>query len=137
MQQKSLKRTLTAAMLTLVVTAAYAQDYPLTAKIPFAFRAVGSDLAAGQYELEHMTGNSRTIVLRNTDTGKAVFIQSKAPISESKEAGPRLIFQCRGDAGCSLATLWSGTGTGLEFTTPALTAAQRERGATLLLVRLK
>ena len=136
MKQKSLQRMLTAALLTLVATAAYAQDYPLTAKIPFAFRAVGSDLTAGRYKVEQMR-NSGATVLRNLDTGKAAIVLSKAPISESKGAGARLIFQCGGGEGCSLATLWSGTGTGLEFPTPSLTPAQRERGATMFLVRMK
>ena len=137
MKRKSLKRTLTAAMLTLVATAAYAQDYALTAKIPFAFRAVGSNLPAGRYRVEETTGNSGILVLRNRDTGKAAFIPSKVPIEESRGAGARLIFQCGGGEGCSLAQLWSGTGSGLEFSTSALTAAQRERGATMFLVRLK
>ena len=137
MKQKSLKQTLTAAMLTLVATAAYGQDYALTAKIPFAFRAVGYDLPAGQYKIEQTTGNSGVIVLRNIDTGKGALVLSKAPISESKDAVARLVFQCVGEEGYSLAQLWSGTGAGLEFPTPALTAAQRERGATTFLVRLK
>ena len=136
MKRNSLKRTFTAALLTLVATAAYAQDYPLTAKIPFAFRAVGSDLTAGRYKFEQMRDSGAT-VLRNLDTGKAAIVLSKAPISESKGAGARLIFQCGGGEGCSLATLWSGTGAGLEFPTPSLTPAQRERGTTLFLVRLK
>ena len=136
MKQKSLQRMLTVALLTLVATAAYAQDYPLTATIPFAFRAVGSDLAAGRYKVERI-GNWGTMVLRNLDTGKAAIVQPKVTISESNGAGARLLFQCGGGEGCSLAQLWSGTGSGLEFSTSALTAAQRERGATMFLVRLK
>jgi hypothetical protein len=75
--------------------------------------------------------------LRNLDTGKAVFILSKdAPITETKDARPRLIFQCGGE-GCSLAKLWSGVGTGLEFPTPPLTASQRERLETIYPDRFK
>jgi hypothetical protein len=137
MKQKTLKGTLTAALLTLAATAAYGQEYAMSAKIPFAFRAVGSDLPAGRYKIERTPGNSAALALRNLDTGKAVFIPSREPVSESRTARPRMIFQCGGEEGCSLATLWSGSGSGLEFTTPALTSAQRERRETVYLDRFK
>jgi hypothetical protein len=137
MKQKNLKRTLTAALLTLVATAAYAQTNAMTAKIPFAFRAVGSDLPAGRYKVAPMAGAPQTIELRNMDTGKTVFIQATAPAAESAAARSRLIFGCGGEEGCSLKTLWSGAGSGLEFATPALTASQRERRETIYLDRYK
>jgi hypothetical protein len=124
-------------MLALVATAAYGQDSAMTAKIPFAFRVVGSDLPAGRYKVSPATGNSRNMELRNMDTGKTVFIASKSPLTESKDARPRLIFKCGSEEGCSLATLWSGTGTGLEFPSPGLTAAQKERRETIYLDRVK
>jgi hypothetical protein len=133
--------TLSAAMLTFVTTAAYGQTNALTAKIPFAFRAVGSDFPAGEYKVvpAASAGSMGTMELRNLETGKAVFIQSKAPSTESTAKDPRarLIFRCGGEEGCSLATLWSGTGRGLEFPTPALTSAQRERRETVYLDRFK
>lgn len=136
---KILKCTFTAALLTLVATAAYGQEYAMTAKIPFAFRAAGSDLPAGEYKVDRATegAGSATMQLRNVDTGKSVFIPSKVPVTESKKARPRLIFQCGGEEGCSLAKLWSGDGDGLEFATPALTDAQRERLETVYLNRFK
>jgi hypothetical protein len=75
--------------------------------------------------------------LRNMDTGKAVFLPSKAPGKESKDARPRLIFQCIDEQGCALTALWSGEGKGLEFSNPPLTAAQRERRETIYLEKLK
>jgi len=79
--------------------------------------------------------------LRNLDTGKTVFIPSQNPItgsaSGSQDVRPRLIFQCGGEGGCSLATLWSGASSGLEFATPALTASQKERRETIYLDRFK
>jgi hypothetical protein len=141
MKQKNLKRTFTAALLTLVASAAYGQTEPMTAKISFAFRAVGSDLPAGHYKLAPVSGNAGsmgTMELRNMDTGKTVFFSSKdASTAESKDARPRLVFQCGGEGGCSLASVWSGTGAGLEFATPAFTAAQRERRETVYLDRFK
>ncbi len=136
MKQNSLRRTITAAMLTLAASAAYGQDYPLSAKVPFAFRAAGSDLPAGQYKVERPP-NSSALTLRNIETGKTVFIQYKDPVTEAKSARPRMIFQCGGEGGCSLATLWAGSGAGLEFSTPPLTAAQKERRETVYLDRFK
>ncbi len=141
MKQKNVRRTLIAAVLTLAASAAYGQENGTTAKIPFAFRAVGSDFPAGQYRVGAMTGSSGDLQLQNMDTGKTAFIRSKAPLTggatESKEVRPRLIFQCGGEEGCSLAKLWSGSGRGLEFATPKLTANQRERRETIYLDRFK
>jgi hypothetical protein len=138
----NLKRTITAAMLTLCATAAYGQDDALTATIPFAFRAAGSELPAGRYKVARPAGGLRTtgtMELRNLDNGKAIFLPSKVSISEkltgSKDA--RLIFHCAAEEGCALETLWSGNGSGLEFNMPPMTAAQRERHETIYMERFK
>jgi len=136
MTQKSLRRTLIAAALTLAASTAFGQDKDTTATIPFAFRAVGNDLPAGSYRILPASG-SITLRLENVDTGKSVFIHAKAPISASQTERPRLIFQCGGEEGCALATLWSGADSGLEFATPKLTANQRERRETVYLDRFK
>jgi hypothetical protein len=141
MKQKKLTSTLTAALLTLITAAAYGQTNTMTAEIPFAFHAVGSNLPAGRYRVAPATINSPVMEVRNLDTGKTVYVPSKVPIRESvlgsKDAQPRLVFQCRGNEACSLAKLWSGAGAGLEFRTPSPTAAQRERGDAVYVIRLK
>ena len=139
MKQKSLRRTLIAAMLTLATTAAVYGQNALTTKIPFAFRAAGSDYPAGHYKVGMVTENSRAIELQNIDTQKSVFIQYKAPLTDdkNKDVRPRLIFKCGGEEGCSLARLWEGSGNGLEFPTPKLTANQRERRETVYLERFR
>jgi hypothetical protein len=140
MNVKNVIRTLSAALLTLVATVAYAQNDALSAKIPFAFRAVGTDLPAGRYTISHATGpsgGSSTIEVRNMDTGKSVFIPSKAPIAASKDTRSRLVFRCADPDGCSLTSLWRGESGGMEFATPALTASQRERRETIYLERFK
>jgi hypothetical protein len=127
--------------LTLAAAAACGQSKTLTAKIPFAFRAVGSDLPAGQYTISQIQGATGALVnmeLRNIDNGKAVLIPTKtAPLSESGTGRARLVFRCGAQEGCSLATLWSGNGSGLEFSTPAPTASQKERLETIYLDRFK
>ena len=139
MKPKRLTGTLIAVMLTLAASAALGQDKPMIAKIPFAFRAVGSDFPAGQYRVTTTRDSSWSMALLNEDTGRSVFIPAAAPVTEStdaRDARPRLIFKCGGEEGCSLTTLWSGTG-GLEFPTPKLTANQRERRETIYLDRFK
>ena len=139
MKQKNLASTLTAALLTLVTATAYGQTNTMTANIPFAFHAVGSNLPAGRYQIAPAILGSRIMAVRNLDTGKTVYAPSKDPITESvlgsRDANPRLVFQCRGEENCSLAKLWSGAGQGLEFRTPAPTAGQRQRD-TVYVIRL-
>src|SRR5271155_3365653 len=127
MKKQNLKHLFTAALLTLVPAAAYGQDKTMTANIPFAFRAVGSDLPAGVYKVSQgpgSAGNMSTMELRNVDTGKTVYIASEAPMSEAKDGRARITFQCVSQQGCSLATAWSGSGSGVKFSTPPLTATQ-------------
>jgi len=140
MKQKSLRRTLIAVLLAFSASAAYGQENGTAAKIPFAFRAAGSDLPAGRYRVGPTAGDSVDIQLQNLDSGNTLYIQAKSLVTESKEskdARPRLIFQCGGEEGCSLSKLWAGTGAGLEFPTPKLTANQRERRETIYLERFK
>ena len=137
MKQKNLRRTFIVTILTLAASAAYGQDIETTAKIPFAFRAFGSDLPAGRYSVSPSTGNPENLRLLNLDTGKSVFMHAKTHTTESQEGRPRLIFRCGGEEGCSLAQLWSGAGNGFEFATPKLTANQRERRETIYLDRFK
>jgi hypothetical protein len=130
MKHKNLTLTLTAAVPTLVTAAAYGQNNPLIATIPFGFRAVKSNLPAGRYMVARASGsllNSGIMQLRNIKTGESVFLPSGAPRTESEDKHPRLVFRCGGESGCALATLWSGEGTGMEFATPALPAAEKER----------
>jgi hypothetical protein len=138
MKQKSLTKTLVAALLTLAASVAYGQDRETTAKIPFAFRVLGSDLPAGQYKVVHGAGYSVNMQLQNMDTGKSVFVHAKTSIADSeKHESARLVFECGGEAGCILARLFEGTGRGLEFPTQKLTANQRERRETIYLDRFK
>jgi hypothetical protein len=137
MKQKNLTRTLVAALLTLAASAAYGQVRETTAKIPFAFRAVGSDLPAGQYKVVRATGNSTNMRLQNLETGKSVFIHAQTSVTDPNDVRARLIFKCAGEDGCALARIWGGTGRGLEFATPRLTANQRERRETIYLDRFQ
>jgi hypothetical protein len=129
MKQKNLTLTFTAAALMLVTAVAYGQNNPLTATIPFGFRAVNSNLPAGRYTVARASGTlgeSGIMQLRNLETGKAVFLPSRVPLTDSKDNRPRLVFRCGDESGCALATLWSGEGTGTELATPPLPATEKE-----------
>jgi hypothetical protein len=135
MKVNRMKLQVTAAMLSLGGIAAYGQNPPLTAKIPFAFRAVGNDLPSGNYRIARQqgaTGASGTMELRNMDSGKAIFIPAKVPTTERTGDHARLIFHCA-EGDCALETMWMGTGQGLEFATPQMTSTQRERHETISL----
>jgi hypothetical protein len=84
MKQRILRQTLTAALLALAAGAAYGQDRETTAEIPFAFRAVGSDLPAGRYRVVQSAGYTSKMTLQNVDTGKSVFINAKTSVTDSK-----------------------------------------------------
>jgi hypothetical protein len=76
--------------------------------------------------------------LQNIQTGKSLFIHAKTSITDpQKDVRSRLVFQCGGEEGCALARLFEGTGRGLEFPTPRLTANQRERRETIYLDRFQ
>jgi hypothetical protein len=136
MKQKIVGRTLLAAMLAVTAIGAYGQVNATTAKIPFSFRAAGSDFPAGRYRVVQAAG-AMTMELQDVGTGKSLFIGAKAHVTETGDARPRLIFRCGGEEGCALAKLWSGSGVGLEFHTPPLTPSQRERRETIYLDRFK
>jgi hypothetical protein len=138
MKLKSSTKTLIAALLTLAASAAYGQDRDTIAKIPFAFRALGADLPAGQYKVVHDPGNSANMRLQNVESGKSVFIHARTSVTDPEKNFPsRLVFECGGEEGCALVTLFEGTGHGLEFPTQRLTANQRERRETIYLDRFK
>jgi hypothetical protein len=133
MKQKSLTKTLVAALLMIAASTAYGQDRETTAKIPFAFRAVGSDLPAGHYKVVHGSEYSAIMQLQNMDTGKSVLLYAKTSIADSEKGWrSRLVFECGGE-GCTLARLFEGTGRGLELPIQRLTANQRERRETIYL----
>jgi hypothetical protein len=137
MKQKSLTKTLVAALLTIAASTAYSQDRETTANIPFAFRAIGSDLPAGHYKVVHGSQHSAMMRLQNVDTGKSVLLYGKTSIVDSeKRWRSRLVFECGGNDGCTLATLFEGTGRGLELPMQRLTANQRERRETVYLDRV-
>ena len=65
------------------------------AKIPFDFSAGQSKLPAGEYLVKD-TGTSGTLQIRDTETGKSIFLMTRTR-TYGKDVAPRLIFHRIGD----------------------------------------
>ena len=131
---KTLQRALTGAALMISATAANAQNLPLIAKIPFAFRAVGSDLPAGEYTIRAMSFGSAVLEIRNAATRETVYVfgdgQRIDTAWQSNGASPYLTFQCMGDA-CDLDSLASASRSPVRFGIPGRSRTGRKNTATI------
>jgi hypothetical protein len=94
----------------LMLSTAYAQsEQPIQARVPFAFRAQKTTLAAGSYQLTYSTSAHR-LMIRGLDQNSEGAFATAAPMSGS---GPRaesgkLVFQCY-DKTCHLTQVWQGS----------------------------
>lgn len=79
--------------------ALFAQTSParLVADVPFAFLVAGTEMPAGNYEVAPETASSFDLVIRNLDTGKAVFAPVLTRIGVSENGKAELVFDKVGD----------------------------------------
>jgi hypothetical protein len=115
-------KSLTAMMVAaaaMTVTAGVASAQTMRATVPFEFRAAGTAMPAGAYELRKGNlGATTTIVVRNADTSKSILLLPQAPLTASRnDSEAKLVFACTG-GDCSLASLWTGSGRAYAFNTP-------------------
>ena len=102
------------AVAALVVAAGSAYSQPLTAEIPFAFRAGNQVLAPGTYRIDTVDRtNSPIFRLLNVSAHRATVLMPQAPVDPKKawrsSGDPKLAFAC-GSGRCALAELWAGPG---------------------------
>ena len=107
-----------AAALVLFVAAtgtSYAQQYPLSVKIPFAFQAGDHTLPAGEYVVDSAVSGTRVIQrLRQVD-GNAVMIVMTTPVeARDGHTEPQLVFNCYGQTKF-LSQIWTGDNEGLQL----------------------
>jgi hypothetical protein len=114
---------LTAVALT-SAAAVYAED-KVIAKVPFAFRTYGGQLAAGKYSIT-MKNNNAVVVLQNQKTGSSV-AGIAMPGTESRDHRSRLEFRCGDQSGCALAAVWLSDGRVYSLNVPRITASELER----------
>jgi hypothetical protein len=106
----------------LAVSAAYAQsEQPIQAKVPFAFRALDTTLAAGTYQLTYST-SAHTLMIQSLDlNSKGVFAIAVPTIGpEAPGESGKLVFDCY-EKTCYLARVWQGrigSGRGLKVPHP-------------------
>ncbi|HEY6989420.1 MAG TPA: hypothetical protein VH369_13590 [Bryobacteraceae bacterium] len=106
----------------LTVCAAYAQsEQPIQAKIPFAFRAQNTSLAAGTYQLTYNTG-AHTLMIQSLGLNSKGAFAIAVPTTDSGAPGEsgKLVFDCYEKA-CYLARVWQGrigSGRGLKVPHP-------------------
>jgi hypothetical protein len=104
MSRRTILSLAAAGLLTSV--SAFASDYRVvTAKIPFDFRAGGTSMAAGVYEITAPQGRGTPVfVVRNADTAKAAAVVASTAVSPAQGAEGdvvKLEFLCAG-AECAL-----------------------------------
>ena len=108
-----------AAALVLSVAAtgtSYAQQYPLSVQIPFAFQAGNHTLPAGKYVVDSAVSGTQAIErLRQVD-GNAVMVVMTIPV-EARNGGhaePALVFNCYGETKF-LSQIWTGNNEGKQL----------------------
>jgi len=84
----------------------------LIAKVPFDFEVQQERFPGGQYDVSRISNSgSPVLMLRNRESHKAVLLLTRNTSRDSKDARPRMVFQC-GQAGCYLSEIWGATANG-------------------------
>ncbi len=104
----NLNRVMFLAAAAFVATGTVWAQYPVTATVPFEFRAGIAKFPAGEYRLSDLQrGSVSLLLIRSTDNRKGGLSVPQGIISASGNALPHLTFTCIGDA-CTLVEMWDG-----------------------------
>jgi hypothetical protein len=126
-----------ALLLSLVATSAcYAQQYPLSVNIPFAFQAGDRTMPAGEYRVESALGVTRSFQRLRQVNGDAVMIFVTMPLeARNGHSEPELVFNCYGETKF-LAQIWTGDREGRQLfqSKHEKQAANGERGREIALL---
>lgn len=108
--------TITLALATAVVSANAQSSNRVAATIPFDFAVGGKTMAAGDYLLGSISGESEGLVVRSKDSGKSVVRLTNSIHPNAKENRARLVFHRYGQR-YFLAEVWgAGDGNGRKLT---------------------
>ncbi len=112
----------------------------LIGTIPFGFRAAGTTLPSGKYEIHTGLGASRDIArVYNVESKKAILVLFGGAVYPPVNASirpARLIFRCGGGA-CALAEVWpGGADNGWRVPQPRVAAKANNQVATVTLPML-
>jgi hypothetical protein len=104
----NLFRTMFLAAAAVVATGTVWAQYPVTATVPFEFKAGTAKLPAGEYELSNLNrGSAAALMIRGTDGGARALTLASNRIDRSTDQRAHLSFRCIGSA-CTLVELWDG-----------------------------
>ena len=93
------------ALPLLMTAAASAQSVHMRAKVPFNFIAVGSTLAAGEYEIQSIGAEDKVLVIRNRNSSEAVLVFSTSAEALNAASATKLVFHRYGNS-YFLSELW-------------------------------
>ena|SRR5688572_19915976 len=97
--------TITLALATAVVSASAQSSNRVAATIPFDFTVGSKTMAAGDYILGSLTGDSEGLVVRSKDSGKSVVRLTNSIQPNARENRARLVFHRYGQR-YFLAEVW-------------------------------
>src|SRR5271169_3319962 len=95
--------------------ASYAQQYPLSVNIPFAFQAGDRTMPAGEYRVESALGDTRNVQRLHQVDGDATMVFLTLPVeARNGHSEPKLVFNCYGETKF-LSQIWTGDREGREL----------------------
>ncbi len=138
-----LTTTLMIAAASFVAAAGNASAQTMKAEIPFSFRAAGTLMQPGTYEIKKTVtpGAAPYISVRSEENGKGVLITQIIGADTPKEwmasGAPRAMFECAGER-CVLREVWAGAGsTAYRIHAPKLEGDEPVRTAEIRLSVVK
>jgi len=125
------------AAAALVVTAGMAMAQGIKAEVPFAFRAGGKLMPAGEYRVQetNRSGGAPILNLVNVEARSSVYTLPFRSNSVAADA-PKLVFECSGSA-CALTKLTDAHGLSYGFSHPNWGKGEDTRVAVIRAVLVK
>lgn len=120
-----------AAVLTLGVSGAFAEEQ-VAVKVPFEFRVGKTPMPAGDYAVTKLGASAGMVRVSDPNRSHSAVVAINHTVAGSNnhpDTRSRVTFRC-GEAGCTLAEVWTG-GDGSAVNVPKATPADRERIAVI------
>ena len=112
---KNLTTNMIIAAAALMVTAGMATAQTIKAEVPFSFKANGTVMPAGEYQVDRLSQN--IIKVANLDAHRSVLVAPQVKNDWARPGDPKLTFECSGDR-CALVSVDAGEGHAYRFASP-------------------
>ena len=104
----NLLRAMFLAAAAVVATGTVWAQYPVTATVPFEFKAGTAKLPAGEYQLSNISpGGAPLLMIRGTDGGPRALAFATNRIDRVTDRRAHMTFRCINNA-CTLVEVWDG-----------------------------